>query len=276
VLLSDAAGLELGGPCDARVVKSREEAERPAAPGPRVEARDAPAWGLRPDGGWVPAKRGRAALFAGFYGFVGFVALAFAGRLGGRAPAVAVAALVILGALGAGTLIPRGQLFVEERAVELARPDGTATEWRLWFAVSPSSDPVTIEFPRLARPVFAGFEGTDRPFTLRVEERGCRVEGLELGPGRAAAFVASRGRPATAPSTPLRDGWERKGSAFRPLDGSAGLSEPKDAEFRAWGRFLQGDAIFGRLGAPEAVDDVASPQLADARRTARYVIRRLP
>jgi hypothetical protein len=63
---------------------------------------------------------------------------------------------------------------------------------------------------------------------------------------------------------------------FKPVSGPAEFSEPKDAEYRAWKRFVDGDAVFGRLDGSEPAADVASPQLADARRVGRYVVRRLP
>ena len=269
-LLSDSAGLEFSAPVETRVVKTREEAERAAAPAVRVEARDAAVCQLRPPGGWVPAKRERGALFAGLYGFAGFVALALAARRGGRAVPIAVAALAVVGLVGAAALVPGGRLYVEERVVEISRPDEPAVEWRIWFAAASSPGALSIELPRLAKPVFPAYEGAAKPFTLRVDERGCRVEGLDSEVSVAFAS-ASAGKPSPGP---LRDAWEFKHGKFRALDGTTWLSEPKDAEYRAWKRFADVDCEFGRFGEGEAVADVASPDLADARRRPRYVIRR--
>jgi hypothetical protein len=253
---------------------------------PRIEARDAAAWRLRPPGGWAPAKRARAALIAGLYGFAGFAALAVAARRGARPLAIALAVLVAAGLGGVGLLLPRGQLAVEEHAVEIQRPGAPAAEWRLWFATSSASAPTRLSLPRLAKPVFPDFEGTDRPFTLRLEASACAVEDLQLGPGRAAAFAAPGVRGPTAPSTVLRDAWAVRGGKWKRLgDVALGAaaperietpeSEPKDALYAAWKRFVEGDAVFGRTGGGEPAEEVGSPDLADARRGERYVIRRL-
>jgi hypothetical protein len=289
VLLAESAGLDLGGPCAGVVVKTREEAERTAAAAgtaARLEARDPAAWRLRPEGGWAPAKRSRAGLLAGLYGFAGFAALTLAARRGARALGIALGALVAGGLAAVAVLLPRGQLGVEEHAVEIQRRDGTATEWRLWFATSAQRGPTKLSLPRLAKPVFPEFEGTDRPFTLRVEATGCAVEGLDLGPGRAAAFAAPGSRAASPPATRLRDAWARRGGRLRrlgdvelgaaaPAEIGTPEAEPKDGAYAAWKRFLEGDVVFGRTGGGEPAEEVGSPDLADARRGERFVIRRL-
>jgi hypothetical protein len=135
----------------------------------------------------------------------------------------------------------------------------------------------------------------ERPFTLRFSDAGSSVvEDLELAGGVPVAFAGAESRPPSFRAVdrlprPLYGASILRGNRNRRLgDLPAGtevgsLSVPEDepapgeSDFRAFRRFIRGDALFGRLDRGEAgTGDVVSADLADARRRPRFFIQRLP
>ncbi|HEX7896324.1 MAG TPA: hypothetical protein VF950_00995 [Planctomycetota bacterium] len=250
LLLSDAAGLDVGAAAAWVVAPALADAERAVAAArraPQVEAVDGPIWELAPEGGWVPAKRSTGVLFAAAYAFGAFALLAIGARRGPRTFCAAAAVAVLAGAGAYAGLFPRGQVWVEEIAVDVA-----GTERRIWFVGAATPAETAVSFPRLAKPVFRDASGAERPFALRVEGRGCAVEALALGPGARACFASMAAAPASdlrGPEAPVSD----------PLRG-------------AFERFFGGRAP-ALVRESAVISDVTAVGLADARRRARL---RLP
>lgn len=251
LLLGDASGLDAGAAAAWVVAPTREAADRAIAaarPAARVEAVDAPVWDLAPEGGWVPAKRANGVLFAAGYALAAFAGLAVAARRGGKALALTIAGAALAGAGAFALLFPRGQVWVEEIAL-----DAPETERRIWFAGAATPSETSLEFPRLAKPVYREASGSARTFSLRVNGRGCVAEGLALGPGDRVCFASmSAGR---LPELPGEE------------------AAPSDPLRKAFERFFDGRAPrVRRESAP--VGDVEARNLADARRRARVQIPR--
>ncbi len=294
VLLSASPGAPPEG---AQVAPAREDAARAvealARPAERIEAVDAAAWALAPEGGWVPAKRTTAVFFAAVYALAVFAALVTVARRGARWAAGTLGGLVLLGAGAYLLLFPRGQLWIRESACELAPLAGEARVWRVWFAGAAAERSAAIEFPRVVKPVFPQSSGADEPFTIRVGEgAGCRVEGLRLAPGHAACFAASESRPPTMRASegiavPLYRASILVGNRNRELGdlgpGDALPSEvPEDGpaplgpEVQAFRRFIVTDAVFGRLDREEGpAEGLSSPELADPRAGPRFYVGRI-
>ncbi len=283
VLAKDAEGLDLGGATAALVGPSKEDARR-AVEAPRLGAVEAALWSLAPSGGWVRAKRSRAVLFAAAYAFAGFALLALASRRGAGI-LKACAATSLLGLLGYAAFFTRGQVWVEELALETAGPPGVFTERRIWFAGAATPTETALRLPRLALPVFAESSGAERPFVIRLEGRGCRIEGLALGPGRSVCF-ASFGGVGVEPGRLLRDAVLRDGGRHRyigdlapegALPAGSDAPPPADPRRAPFERFLEGRVLYGWLdGGVGTVRDVDAPGLAEARSTGRFYVRKLP
>lgn len=289
LLTAEPLGPDAGAAPAWVLAPTRAEADRAlaaAAPAPRLGAVDASAWRLAPSGGWVPAKRAAASLFAAAYALGGFGLLAGASRRGRRAFWGGAAAAVVLGLAAYGAFFTRGQVWVSEFSVETAGPGGVATERRIWFAGAATPSVTALSLSGLALPVFEDSSGAETPFTLRVQDGRCTVEGLALGPRRPVCF-ASFGAARARPGRRLRDAALSDGGRVRALGdlrvddpvpaatgpAAAPAADPRRAPFE---RFLEGKALFGWLdGAGGRVADVASPDLADARAAARLYIRRL-
>lgn len=260
-------------------------------PGRRpVEAADGPAqriWDLAPRGGWMPAKRTFTVFFVTVYAFAGFTALAMALRRNARRAPWVVAGVAALFVTAYFAFFPRGRLWITEYSCEAVSTDGKAAEWKLWFAATGNPLETRIEFPRLVKPVFAGMEGKDAPFTIAVGARGCVVEGLRLPRAGAVCFAGVEER-----SAGLRPDLYRAtlmiANRKRPLGdlaaGAALPSEvledsppPRDADFAALGKNLvKGDCVFGWLDPDDRpARDIRSPDLADARVRPRFQVRRL-
>jgi hypothetical protein len=303
LLLADASVLPLGAGPEWRVVSTREEAERIVGeragrpPAPTLPAVDRELWAhLAPRDGWVPAKRTFMTFFAAAYAVAAFAALPMAAWARPRWLLPAAGALAAL--FGAAYLLvfPRGQLWVLEYRCEVAPGgEGDAAEWRVWFAGSPVPRRTRVEFPRWVKPVLAHPGAVDRPFTVRFGDAGSSsVEDLELAGGVPAAFAGVEGRPRSVRVAgrlprPLYGASLLRGNRNRRLgDLPAGTDvaalsvredepAPEDPDFRAFRRFIRWDALFGRLDrGDQAIGDVSSPDLADARRRPRFFIQRLP
>lgn len=298
LLLSDAEGLALGAAPPAVVAPAAEAARKAvedATPGgpPRIGVVDAPLWELAPRDGWVPSKKSFAVFFAAVYAFAGFAALTFLARRHPRwAPAVAagVAALFVLVFL---LFFPRGQLWIVETPCEVVPPEGDALDWRVWFAGAPAALETRIAFPRLVKPVFAQTWLAGDPFTLRVGDRGCEVEALRLRPNVAVCFAGAAGGPPSLRAGERLPGplygatvlMERRNRFVGDLPSGALIADlrpgedgppPREPEVRAFGRFARGDTLMGWLDRGErGATDVASPDLADARRRPRFWMQRL-
>jgi hypothetical protein len=303
LLLSDPAGLPLaayGTTGKWVAARTREEGEAAVAglgkPPPRFEAVDVEPqrlWELAPRGGWVPAKKTHAVFFSVLYAFAGFVALAAAARRGPRTAAAAAAGTAVLFVGIYFLFFPRGQLWLVEHSCEVASAEGEAAEWRVWFAGAGAEVKTGIVFPRLVKPVFPTSAGADEPFTVRLEGRGCRVEGLRIPAGRAFCFAAGGDRPPTmspgssfpAPlyrAAVVRGGRHRElgdlpAGAPLPMVTPEGGPAPKDPEFSALAsRFTTADGVYGWLDPDERpARDVTSPALADARSRPRFWFRGL-
>jgi hypothetical protein len=265
------------------VAATREEAEKAVAAAaghpPSLEAVDRSVWPLAPQQRWVPAKKDWALYFATVYAFAAFVALAVMAKRFPRFGLACVAGVALLGIAGYGAF-PRSQMWIVGQGAEVVPPAGEAREYRLWFLQSALEVTVAeINFPRLVKPVFPSAAGTDDPFTLRVGEKGCAVEGLRLLPGRSTCFG---GEEAAAPTLRLTDRITRplngavlvRGAAMKFLGdlpsgaavpaevGEGGL--PPGPSFDAWKRFVGNDGLFGILGRDErAAAYVKSSDLVD-------------
>ncbi len=303
LLLADSAGLPLAAYGSmGRWASPRTPAEAGAAvegfgPAvPRFEAVDVGPrrlWELAPRGGWVPAKRTHAAFFAALYAFAGFVGLIAAARRGTAALAAAATGLAAVFVGVYFLLFPRGHLWLVEHSCEVVGAGGEAAEWRVWFVGAGATVKADVVFPRLVKPVFQRAAGADEPFTIRLEGRGCRVEGLKISAGGAFCFVAGGDRPPTmraAGSVPagLYGAGVVRGGRHRLMGDLPAGGEvpalvvedeplPREPDFAALlSRFLSGDCVFGRLARDERpARDVTSPGLADARARPRLWLQRL-
>ncbi|MBI3856160.1 MAG: hypothetical protein HY293_10775 [Planctomycetes bacterium] len=265
------------------VAATREEAEEALAllgdPPASLELADRAVWPLAPRERWVPAKKSWALYFATVYAFAAFVALTVVARRFPKFGLASLAGVAVLGIAGYGAF-PRSQMWIVGQAAEVVTPSGEAVEQRLWFLQSALEVAAgKIEFPRLVKPVFPTTAGAEEPFTIRVDERGCSVEGLKLYPGRAVCFGGIERRTATLRAMekldqPLkRSVLARAGRVAFLGDLAAGAAipaEPREGgippgpEFEAWKRFVGRDGLFGILDRPErAAASVKSPELVD-------------
>ena len=174
-----------------------------------------------------------------------------------------------LGIAGYG-LFPRSHMWIVGQTVEVIPPAGAALEHKVWFIQSALElTPARINFPRLVKPVFPSMGGTDDPFTIRVDDRGCSVEGLKLLPGRSACFGGAESRAATPIGEGLTGTVVLRGGQ---VEGAA----PRSVEFETWKRFLGADGRFGILGRGDrAGGQVLSTDLADERERPPIFIQRL-
>lgn len=265
---------------------TREDAEKAVAAlgeAPAVlEAVDRALWPLAPRGGWVPPKRDWALYFATVYAFSAFVALAVTARRFPKFGLACVGGVAVLGMAGYAALFPRHHLWVVSDRVE-----EDARTHRVWFVNAAADVETSIAFPQLVKPIFPSSGGTDDPFTLRVDERGCRVEGLKLGPTRSACFGATAPLGNKFDPAPLSGAVLVRGGQARFLgDLAAGAPIPTSAEgenpvhrspgYDAWSRFVGKDGLFGVLRHDATPSrELESPDLADERERSTSVILRL-
>jgi hypothetical protein len=272
------------------VARTREEADRAVAaikePVPALELMDRAVWPLAPRQRWVPAKRNGTVYFAVVYAFAAFVALTVVAKRFPRFGVAALAGVAVLGLAGFA-LFPRSHLWIVSHAAEVTPAAGEAQEQRLWFvqsALGMTSD--RIEFPRLVKPVFPSSGGADDPFTIRVDERGCSVEGLRLVPGRAACFGGVEGR-APSPRGALNPALVVRGGRVRflgPLAAGAPVPVeigeggfPPIPPFESWRRFVGNDGLFGvEEGGATTAAQVKSADLVDEVEAPRVFIQRFP
>jgi hypothetical protein len=264
---------------------TREEAEKAVAAlgdsPAQIEAVDRSLWTLAPAEGWVPTKKGWALYFAVVYAFGAFVALTVVARRYPKFGLACVAGVAVLGVAGAALLFPRHQVwFVSDRLEE-----ASGRAHRVWFVNSAADLETSITFPMLVKPIFATSAGTEDPFTLRVDDRGCRVEGLKLGPGRSACFGA------TLPSQNMRMEAGALIGVVRLREGRAdfvgrlpagqpiaavpegGNPVHRSPGFDAWARFVGKNGFFGALDR-DAVpsQELVCPDRADERERSAYII----
>jgi hypothetical protein len=282
ILLKEAAG-----PGPGIVAPSREDADKAVAalgePAAVIEAVDRALWPLAPREGWVPAKKTWTLFFTAVYAFASFVALAVLARRFPKFGLVCVIGVAVLGMAGYAVLFPRGHVFVAGESVE---DDGR--ELRLWFVGSALDLETSLKFPRLVKPVFATSGGADEPFTLRIEDQGCRVEGLRVGPDRMHCFGGTEYVAPSKAAVGLYGAVRVQGGRAKYIgDVLAGAPLPPvgDGEgpahrspgYDAWSRFVGKDGVFGLVeqgGTPSR--DLSSPDLADERQQPRAKILRLP
>jgi hypothetical protein len=272
------------------VAKTREDADRAVAelkePLPALELMDRAVWSLAPQQRWVPAKRNWTVYFATVYGFAAFVALTVVAK---RYPKFGLASLAGVALLGmAGFVVfPRSHLWIVGNTAEVIPAAGEAQEQRLWFVQSALEMTVKrIEFPRLVKPVFPSRSGADDAFTIRVDERGCSVEGLKLRAGQPACFGGVEGRPASTrgplnPAILVRGGRDRY---LGPL--AAGTPIPAEVgeggifpgtQFESWKRFVGSNGLFGVVeGARAEPGQVKSADLVDEVERPKVFIQRFP
>ncbi|HLY09833.1 MAG TPA: hypothetical protein VKW04_11060 [Planctomycetota bacterium] len=272
---------------------TREEAEKAVADlgesPAQLEAVDRALWPLAPREGWVPPKKGGALYFAVVYAFVSFVALTVVAR---RFPKFGLACVVVVVVLGIGysvTLFPRRQVWVVSERVQNIGPAGQR-EIRVWFVNSAADVETSIQFPQLVKPIFSTSGGTDDPFTIRVEERGCRVDGLKLGPTRSACFgtggpfAPTAVSPVEGPRPLLGAVLVRSGRArfLGDLPEGTPIPEAADGEnpvhrspaYDGWSRFVGKEGLLGIQGrAAVPSGDLSGPDLADERERPRTFIR---
>ncbi|HVR82879.1 MAG TPA: hypothetical protein VMU54_01125 [Planctomycetota bacterium] len=278
-----------GGPA------TKEDAEKAVAglgePPAALEAVDRTLWPLAPPEGWVPPKRDWALYFAVVYALSAFVALAVLARRFPRFGLACIGGVAILGMAGYGLLFPRHQAWAVCDQAEDVSPLGVTREHRVWFVNAATDLETVVAFPRLVKPVFPTSGGTDDPFTLRVDERGCRVEGLKLGPNRSACFAGTQSRASTKPdlgkvtvalsdAVLVRDGRPRflgDLAPGAPIPVTADGENPvhRSPGYDAWSRFVGRDGLFGVLsqgGTPS--HDLECPDLADEREGSTSLILR--
>jgi len=267
------------------VAATGEAAERAVASivdhPPSLEVADRAVWPIAPLENWVPSKKNWALYFATVYAFAAFVALTVVAKRFPKFGLAAVAGVAALGIVGYAAF-PRSQMWIVGHAAEVVSPAGETREHRLWFVQSALEMTASrIEFPRLVKPVFPTTGGTDDPFTIRVDERGCSVEGLKLLPGRAACFGGEEPRPTTLRAgekvdQPIRAAVVVRAGRSRYLgDLAAGTVVPVELadggipagpQFDAWKRFVGHDGLFGVLPSEERpAANVKSSDLADER-----------
>jgi len=289
--LLEAADLILttGGPA------TKEDAEKAVRaldePPAVLEAVDRALWPLAPLGGWVPPKRDWALYFATVYAFSAFVALAVTARRFPKFGLACVAGVAVLGMAGYGVLFPRHQVWVVSDRMEVYE-SGRARNHRVWFLNAAAEVETSIVFPLLVKPIFPSSGGTDDPFTLRIDERSCRVEGLKLGPARSACFGGTDAKLSRKPGlTQVEDPLSacvlvRGGKARFLGDLAAGAPIPTSAEgetpvhrspgYDAWSRFVGKDGLFGVLSQDATPSrELESPDLADERERSHDLILRL-
>ncbi|HLY72849.1 MAG TPA: hypothetical protein VKU80_01925 [Planctomycetota bacterium] len=275
---------------------TREDAEKAVAalgePSARLEAVDRTLWPLAPEEGWVPPKRVWALYFAAVYAFSAFVGLAVVARRLPKFGLACVGGVAFLGMAGYALVFPRHQVWVVSDRVREVGPTGETREHRVWFVNAAAEVETAIAFPRLVKPIFPTSAGTDDPFTLRVDERGCRVEGLRLGPNRSACFGGTESVGVTKPDLErLPKALSaavliRRGRARYLGDLPAGAAIPatpegenpvhRSADFDAWSRFVGPDGLFGVLDRDaRSSHDLDGPDLADERERTRSLILRL-
>jgi hypothetical protein len=275
---------------------TKEDAEKEVAglgdPPALLEAVDRTLWPLAPREGWVPPKRDWALYFAVVYAFSAFVALTVVARRFPRFGLACIGGVAVLGMAGYGLLFPRHQVWVVCDRAQDVSPSGETREHRVWFVNAAADLETSIAFPRLVKPIFPTSGGTDDPFTLRVDERGCRVEGLKLGPARSACFAGTETLALTKPDlekvTVALSGavLVREGrpcflgdlSAGAPIPVAADGENPvhRSAGYDAWSRFVGKDGLFGVLSRDATVShDLECLDLADERERSRLLILRL-
>lgn len=278
---------ESAGPGPGFVAPTREDADKAVAalgtPVAVIEAVDRALWPLAPQEGWVPAKKTRALFFATVYAFASFVALAVLAR---RFPKFALACVLGTALLGIGAymlLFPLGHVFVVGQSV-----DDDGRELRLWFVGSALDLETSIKFPRLVKPLFATSAGTESPFTLVVDEQGCRVDGLQVGPEKMSCFSATeyvaggKGDVALYGAVRVQGGRAKyvgdlaAGAPLPPVGDGEGPAH-RSPGYDAWSRFVGKDGVFGLVEQGDHPStDLSSPDLADERQQPRARIRRTP
>jgi len=282
------------GPGPGRVVATREDAEKAIAAldeeaPPTLEGVDRSLWTAAPREGWVPLKKTRTLYFATVYAFAAFVGLAVVARRFPNYGLACVVGVALLGMAGYGLVYPRQQVWVVAQSATVVASGGALQDLRVWFVHSPLDLSTTLEFPRYVKPVFPSTAGSNDPFTIRLGDHGCRVEGLALGPVASACFAGIE-YPATSPDSgsALVDAVVVRGGRTRFLgDLPAGAAPPATVEgeallhrspgYDAWSRFVGKDGLFGLLGRDEArAGDLTSADLAEERERPRALIRRLP
>lgn len=288
VLLKEAMG-----PGPGVVVATREEADKAIRAlgegAPTLEAVDRALWAAAPREGWVPTKKTWTQYFAAVYALVAFVALAVLAKRFPKFGLACVAGVAVLGAVGYGVVFPRQQVWVVGQSATLVEPGGALQDLRVWYVNSPLDLTTSLDFSRLVKPLFGATAGANQPFTIRLGDRGCRVEGLALGPSQPACFAGLE-YPSASPdlSSALVDAVVVRGGKTKYLgDLAAGASPPpavdgeallhRSAAYDAWGRFVGNDGVVGALGRVEtAATDLTFPDLADERERPRVLLRRLP
>jgi hypothetical protein len=294
LLLADSSGLSTGAAGAWRVVPTRGEAEEAVRVllrrAVQVELVDDKIWELGPQSGGAPAKKNWLVLWAVLYAFCSFGSLVGLGRW--RARTIPGAALTLGGvfALLYFAFFPRGPLFILEHRAELIPAVGESREWRIWFVESDADLSTQIDFPSPVKPVLPTAYPPDRPFTIRMGERGCRVEGLALRAGVPVCFAASGGRAPSMHgvprlSAPLYGAWLRRGEVLeRTGDLAAGTdvaalghgsrpTQPLGTEAEVLGRLAPGDVVMGWAELKDSpAEDVASRDLAQARRRPRWIL----
>ena len=274
---------------------TKEDAEqRIAGIGPRperLEAVDRMIWPLAPRGGWVPAKKTWTVFFAVVYAFSSLVGLAVVARRFPKFGLVCVAAVAVLGMLGYAFIFPRRQVWVIGERVQDISPTGDAREHHVWFLNAAAAVETSVEFPQLVKPIFTGSGGADDPFTLRVEEKGCRVEGLKLGPqvacfgvteAMAPVKVDLERSPASLRGTVLVRGGQARFlgdvAAGTPLPATIDVSDlsHRSPGYDGWSRFVGRDGLFGvEEGGLTVSQTLTCTDLADERERPRSRIQRL-
>jgi hypothetical protein len=287
--LLEAADLILTG------TLSKEDAEKAVAalgePAAQMEAVDRALWPLAPVEGWVPTKKSWALFFAVLYAFAAFVALAVVARRFPKFGLACIAGVAVAGVVAAAALFPRQQMWAISDSLEdiSAAPSRT---FRVWFLGSPVDLESSVTFPMLVKPIFASPAGTDDPFMLRIDDRGCRVERLKLGPTHTACFgtmvplasIKPGGGVAVSVSGAVlvRDGrasflGNLTEGAEIPKTAEGGNPSHRSPEYDAWNRFVGRNGLFGRrVDGGMATHDLASPDLADERERPRCILQRLP
>ena len=146
----------------------------------------------------------------------------------------------------------------------------------MWFVGADAALTTEVEFPRLVKPVLQN--PYSEPFSIRVLDRGCRIEALHLNAGGMACFVGLEIRDPSLTvlpslSAPLyRAGIRRAGGdrtlgtlergAVVPEDGTASGNPPPDPDLRSFSRFLSEPCLYGWLERRErASTGAASPDL---------------
>lgn len=295
--LLDAADLillkESMGPGPGLVASTKDDAEKAiAALGdgpPTLEGVDRSLWSGAPREGWVPTKKNWTLYFATVYAFVAFVALAVLAKRFPKFGLACVAGVAALGMAGYGAVFPREQVWIVGQSATVVDPGGALQDLHVWFLNSPLELSTKVGFPRLVKPVFSSTAGSNDPFTIRMGDRGCEVEGLKLGPSVSACFAGVE-YPATSsdPARALNDAVAVRGGRTRYLgDLPAGSLPPttvdgealhhRSPSYDVWARFVGKDGLLGLLGREETpARDVKAPDLADERDRPRVLIRRLP